>query len=67
MNYSRILRDGAARDEALKRRNGSVRDALGMGPARKADAPADKSARPARQGDDGEIRSASEPAGPADR
>jgi hypothetical protein len=32
MNYSRILRDGSARDEALQRRSGAVREALGMGP-----------------------------------
>jgi hypothetical protein len=46
MNYSRTLRDGSARDEALKRRNGAVREALGMGPDRKADAAADKSEQP---------------------
>jgi hypothetical protein len=32
MNYSRIFRDGSARDEALKRRTGVVRAALGMAP-----------------------------------
>jgi hypothetical protein len=30
MNYSRTLKDGSARDEALKRRNGAVRQVLGM-------------------------------------
>jgi hypothetical protein len=37
MNYSRTLRDGSARDEALKRRNGAVREALGMGSKPKPD------------------------------
>ena len=46
MNYSRTLRDGSARDEALKRRRGSVRKAPGMGPDRKADAATDKSEQP---------------------
>jgi hypothetical protein len=32
MNYSRTMQDGSARDEALKRLNGAVREALGMGP-----------------------------------
>ena len=32
MNYSRIVSDGAARDEALKRRDGSMREVLGIGP-----------------------------------
>ena len=32
MNYSTIVSDGAARDEALKRRNGSMREVLGIGP-----------------------------------
>jgi hypothetical protein len=31
MNYSKTLRDGSARDEALTRRKGGVRQALGMG------------------------------------
>ena len=46
MNYSRTVRDGSARDEALKRRSGGVRKALGMGPDRKADAATDKSEQP---------------------
>jgi hypothetical protein len=32
MNYSRTVSNGYARDEALKRRNNAVREALGMGP-----------------------------------
>jgi hypothetical protein len=32
MNYSRIVQNGSARDEALNRRNLAVRDGLGMGP-----------------------------------
>jgi hypothetical protein len=32
MNYSTNLRNGSARDEALKRRNAAVREVLGMGP-----------------------------------
>jgi hypothetical protein len=46
MNYSRTLRDGSAWDEALKRRGAGVRQALGMGPDRKADAATDKSEQP---------------------
>ena len=46
MNYSRTVRDGSARDEALKRRSGGVRKALGMGPDRKADASTDKWEQP---------------------
>ena len=47
MNYSRTVRDGSARDEALKRRSGAVRKALGMGPDRNADdAATDKSEQP---------------------
>ena len=46
MNYSRTVRDGSARDEALKRRSGAVRKALGMGPDRKADAATDKPEQP---------------------
>jgi hypothetical protein len=30
MNYSRTVRDGSARDEALKRRNGAVREGMGQ-------------------------------------
>ena len=37
MNYSRTLRDGSARDEALKRRNGAVREALRMAPKPRPD------------------------------
>jgi hypothetical protein len=37
MNYSRTLRDGSARDEALKRRNGVMREALGTAPKPKPD------------------------------
>jgi hypothetical protein len=33
MTYSRTFRDGTARDEALKRRSGAVRQALGLKPA----------------------------------
>ena len=33
MNYFRIYSNGSARDEALKRRNGVVRERLGLGPA----------------------------------
>ena len=32
MNYSTIVRDGSARDEALKRRNAAARETLGMAP-----------------------------------
>jgi hypothetical protein len=32
MNYSAIVSNGFARDEALKRRNGAVREVLGLGP-----------------------------------
>jgi hypothetical protein len=32
MQISRILTNGAARDDALKRRNASVREVLGMKP-----------------------------------
>jgi hypothetical protein len=32
MNYARTARNGGARDEALKRRNGVVREALGLAP-----------------------------------
>ena len=46
MNYSRTVRDGSARDEALKRRSGGVRKALGMAPDRKAEAATDKSEQP---------------------
>ena len=38
--------DGSARDEALKRRSGSVRKALGMGPDRQAAPATDKSEQP---------------------
>ena len=37
MNYSRTVRDGAGRDEALKRRNGAAGDVLGMGTKPKPD------------------------------
>ncbi len=30
MSYSSTVRNGSARDEALKRRSGAVREALGM-------------------------------------
>jgi hypothetical protein len=46
MNYSRTVRDGSARDEALKRRSDAVRKALGMGPHPKADAATDMSEQP---------------------
>ena len=44
MNYSRTLKDGSARDEALKRRNGTAREALGMNPkpGRDAEQPAEQ-------------------------
>lgn len=35
MKYSIIQRNGSARDAALKRRTGAMREALGMGPAPK--------------------------------
>ena len=43
MNYSRTLRDGSARDEALKRRNGggAVREAFGMTPKPGTEQPAE--------------------------
>lgn len=31
MNYARAIKNGAARDEALKRRNGAKRQAPGLG------------------------------------
>lgn len=34
MNYARTVRDGSARDEALKRRNVAVRKTLRIGPER---------------------------------
>ena len=37
MNYSRTIRDGSARDEALKRRNGVMREALEIAPKPKRD------------------------------
>ncbi len=37
LNYSRILKDGVARDDALKRRNGALRESLGIGPKPKHD------------------------------
>ena len=46
MNYSRTVRDGSARDEALKRRSSAVRKALEMGPDKKAGAATDKSEQP---------------------
>jgi hypothetical protein len=33
MQMSKIVTDGSARDEALKRRNNAIREALGMKPA----------------------------------
>jgi len=33
MQISKIVTDGSARDEALKRRNNAMREALGMQPA----------------------------------
>jgi hypothetical protein len=33
MQISKIVTDGSARDEALKRRNNAMREALGMKPA----------------------------------
>ena len=46
MNYSRTAKDGSARDEALKRRNGVVREALEPAPKPKRDAeqPAEQTA-----------------------
>jgi hypothetical protein len=46
MNYSRTVKDGSARDEALKRRNGVMREALGLAPKPKRDAeqPAEQTA-----------------------
>jgi hypothetical protein len=46
MNYSRIVRDGSARDEALKRRNGAVSEVLRMGPTpkRQTEQPAEQNA-----------------------
>jgi len=35
MPVSKIVTDGNARDEALKRRNTAMRESLGMGPASK--------------------------------
>src|SRR5271170_937712 len=35
MQISKIVTDGNARDEALKRRNAAVRETLGIGPASK--------------------------------
>ena len=35
MQISKIVTDGNARDEALKRRNIAMREALGMGPTSK--------------------------------
>ena len=37
MQISKIVTDGNARDEALKRRNASMRETLGMAPASKRD------------------------------
>jgi hypothetical protein len=34
MQISKIVTDGSARDEALKRRNSAMREALGMAPSR---------------------------------
>ena len=48
MSYSRIVRDGSGRDEALKRRNGAVREVLGVrpkpAPEREAEQPAKQNA-----------------------
>jgi hypothetical protein len=46
MNYSRTMRDGSARDEALMRRNGAVRKVPGMGGDKKAGVATDKSEQP---------------------
>lgn len=37
MNYATTTSNGAARDEALKRRNGAVRDGLGPRPTPQAE------------------------------
>ena len=37
MSYATTVRDGFARDEALKRRNGAVRQALGLAPQPRPD------------------------------
>ena len=37
MNYSRTVGNGSARDEALKRRNGTVREVLGIATKPKPD------------------------------
>ncbi len=47
MNYSRIVRDGSARDEALKRRNGAMREVSGLDPT-----PKRETEHPAEQKDD---------------
>jgi hypothetical protein len=39
MQNSKIVTDGSARDEALKRRNSAMREALGMKPASKPQEP----------------------------
>ena len=49
MAFIRIRRDGSAREEALKRRNGAIREALGMGrpksePVREPEQPAEQKA-----------------------
>ena len=46
MNYSKIVRDGSARDEALKRRNGAMREVLGLNPTpkRETEQPVDQKA-----------------------
>jgi hypothetical protein len=46
MNYSRTVKDGSARYEALIRRNDAVRKALGIGPDKKAGVATDKPEQP---------------------
>jgi hypothetical protein len=48
MNYSRIVRDGSARDEALKRRNGAVSEVLRMGPTPKRETEQPAEQKPTR-------------------
>jgi hypothetical protein len=64
MNYSRIEHDGSARDEALQRRNASVREVLRMGPK-----PSDteKPGKPGMMGDGTEEQNLDQPGNPAAR
>jgi hypothetical protein len=64
MNYSRTVSDGAARDEALERRNASVREVLGIGPK-----PRDtqKPGKPGMMGDGTEEQNLDQPGNPAAR